>query len=451
MSTKHNILKNGIAALIQKIVKIAEQLLLVPLFIKYWGASYYGEWLTLTIIPSFLALSDLGFGTATANTFLLKYAAGDKRGAADIAKTGFFVISVFLCCIIIISLLIITTIYNIGAFNNSLIASKDAFWSVSLLLLSRVTNFYQPLFEAYFRAARKANMSINFQTTMSLFNIIFGAIVIFIGGKVIQYSIVLLGISLLLNPVYIFIAKKTLRMQIEGKINKNEIKKLLQIGIGYFLSPIWQAIYYQGTTFVVRISLGPIAVTIYNTIRTLVRSSSHAFAMLITAVYPDFQFELGRGNKLKAKKIFILLLTTNVLIALIAVLILVTVGPFIYAYWTEQAFHITNEVWLIFVSSIIFYSFWFTFSFVFEAMNKPFITTISGLIFSIIAILITWILSKRVGILGAAVGNLVFDILMSTIIVSKGMRTLEMTVKDTIIESKIQFRGVYNKFFDQKV
>jgi hypothetical protein len=35
------------------------------------------------------------------------------------------------------------------------------------------------------------------------------------------------------------------------------------------MSPMWQAIFFQGTTFVVRILLRPIAVTIFNTVRTV--------------------------------------------------------------------------------------------------------------------------------------------------------------------------------------
>jgi O-antigen/teichoic acid export membrane protein len=447
MSVKKSIFKNGVAAAFQKIVKIAEQLLLVPLFIQYWGTSYYGEWLTLTIIPSFLALSDFGFGTATANTFLLKYASGDEQDAANIAKTGLWVITVFIGFIIAISLMLLNILYHFGVFDHSLIDSKDAFWAVLLLLLARVANFYQPLFEAYYRAARKANISINFQTIMSLCNMVFGAIVISNGGNSVLYAFVLFMVSLLLNPIYIYTANNALTIEKVGSIKKNEIRKLLHIGIGFFLSPIWQAIYYQGTTLVVRLTLGPIAVTIFNTIRTLIRSSSQAFAMLITAVYPDFQFELGSGNIKKAKKIFVLLFSANIIMALSFILFLGTTGQFFYALWTKQAFHIPNDVWFVFISGIIFYALWFTFSFVFEAINRPYVITISGLVFSVIVIFITWILSKQIGILGAAIGNLVFDILMCTVLVTKGFNTMQMTMKDTLVESKIQIKSIYTRIF----
>jgi hypothetical protein len=112
MSVKKSIFKNGIAAGLQKLIKVAEQLFLIPFFIKYWGAAYYGEWLTLTIIPSFLALSEFGFGSATANTFLIKYASGDKQGAADVSKTGVRIMTYLILGAILVSSGIINSIFG---------------------------------------------------------------------------------------------------------------------------------------------------------------------------------------------------------------------------------------------------------------------------------------------------------------------------------------------------
>jgi len=74
MSIIKGIISNGLANVVQKLVRIADQLLLVPFFLTHWGAAMYGEWLTLTIIPSVLAFSDLGFGSAVSNSFVLAYA-----------------------------------------------------------------------------------------------------------------------------------------------------------------------------------------------------------------------------------------------------------------------------------------------------------------------------------------------------------------------------------------
>jgi O-antigen/teichoic acid export membrane protein len=51
-----------------------------------------------------------------------------------------------------------------------------------------------------------------------------------------------------------------------AKISKEDIKISFHKGIGYLMSPLWQAIFFQGTTFVIRITLGPTSVAIFNTV-----------------------------------------------------------------------------------------------------------------------------------------------------------------------------------------
>ena len=92
-SITKGIISNGLANVVQKVVRILDQLLLVPFFLTSWGAAYYGEWLTLSIIPSVLAFADLGFGSAVSNSFVLAYAAGDKQRAANLNKSGYLAIS----------------------------------------------------------------------------------------------------------------------------------------------------------------------------------------------------------------------------------------------------------------------------------------------------------------------------------------------------------------------
>ena len=100
---KKNLLKNSLATGTQKVVALMDSLLLVPFFISNWGVAYYGEWLTLTVIPTVLSLSNLGIGTAASNRFVLNYGAETKKKAEDIFKTGFAIVTFVMICGIVIS------------------------------------------------------------------------------------------------------------------------------------------------------------------------------------------------------------------------------------------------------------------------------------------------------------------------------------------------------------
>ena len=134
MSLKNRILSNGLASILQKVVRVVEQLFLVPFFITAWGAAYYGEWLTLTIIPSVMAFSNLGFGSAAGNSFVLSYAAGDKQKSADISKTGFYIITIMVCVAILVSALTIVVLDYFDVFEKSLIDKSDAIIAVSFMI-----------------------------------------------------------------------------------------------------------------------------------------------------------------------------------------------------------------------------------------------------------------------------------------------------------------------------
>jgi len=93
MSVKKNLLKNGIATGVQKAISVLEQLILVPFFITAWGVAFYGEWLTLTVIPAMLAYANFGFGSGASSIFVLRYAAGQSQQASDAAKSGYYLIT----------------------------------------------------------------------------------------------------------------------------------------------------------------------------------------------------------------------------------------------------------------------------------------------------------------------------------------------------------------------
>jgi hypothetical protein len=43
------------------------QIFSVPVFLSHWGVHLYGEWILLNTIPSYLGLSDVGFGSVAGN------------------------------------------------------------------------------------------------------------------------------------------------------------------------------------------------------------------------------------------------------------------------------------------------------------------------------------------------------------------------------------------------
>ena len=57
------------------------QIFSVPVFLSHWGVHLYGEWILLNTIPSYLGLSDVGFGSVAGNEMTMLAAAEDFEQA----------------------------------------------------------------------------------------------------------------------------------------------------------------------------------------------------------------------------------------------------------------------------------------------------------------------------------------------------------------------------------
>ncbi|PAC30618.1 hypothetical protein BWI92_11320 [Flectobacillus sp. BAB-3569] len=57
------------ANLLTKVVLTISQLILIPIYLKYWGNIIYGDWLIITTIPNYLMISDFGLNATASNEF----------------------------------------------------------------------------------------------------------------------------------------------------------------------------------------------------------------------------------------------------------------------------------------------------------------------------------------------------------------------------------------------
>jgi hypothetical protein len=68
------------------------QVMIIPLMLHAWGADYYGAWLILSSIPTFMAMSNLGVGTS-ARCRTLEVAAGHISAARSTIKLGTMIVA----------------------------------------------------------------------------------------------------------------------------------------------------------------------------------------------------------------------------------------------------------------------------------------------------------------------------------------------------------------------
>ena len=431
VSMKNNIVKgiigNGLAQITLKVIRVMEQLLLIPFFLTAWGAAYYGEWITLSIIPTVLTFTNFGFGSAVSNSFVLAYTGGDKQKAADINKNGILVVGGSIVVGAILTTAILWGGSYFHAFENSIIPIHEAILAIALLMIGRLISFYHLLIEGYYRGARKAVLSGFLYAGCSAINLIVGFCVLYWEGGIVEYAFSQFLITILFTIVYFVIGRNLVNLKgYHGRYILSDIKLIASKGMGYMMDPVWQCIYFQGSTLVVRLTLGPEAVAAFNTIRTACRSVSQIFNVVNGSIFPELQYEYGQGNMNTVHRLFRMSVMSSIFVGVIGVIFLSLFGLEIYNWWTQSQLSVSSEVWNTFVVSILFNAVWWTAMVAYPVTNQPYHFAVASIITACLSVVICYILSIYLGLWGVSLGIMLFELVMMLYVLPDSCRLLGM-------------------------
>lgn len=432
MSAKKRIVLNGIATSLHKLVLAGQHLILVPFFLKAWGAAYYGEWLTLSAVPMAFTLSDLGFGSAVANEFVIRYVEGSKKKAADYMVTGRSMLIIICFVVLGLSAIGIYFAWKEGWLKAMEMPENIALAALALLIVSRILCFYNALSEAYLRAACKAHIAIHLATTFMALRLLSGMLVLLCKGNALHLAIVDVSITILSVIILQWIGTISLPDLPKGKLalSRQELVVLVRKSFSYMLSPLRHIISLQGTTLLVRGLWGPESVALFNTLRTLVNSIIQVFLAINDSVFPELQLALAEKRLRSVRALYLGAIIATISIGLVGVAILALFGPWLYQTWTHQTLIPSWGLWCIFFVNILLGALWLTASIVFRAANKPEGFTLAGLLSALIGVSVSWLLGKAGGLEGVGVGLLVAEFLMVLYVMPASCKLISLSIKN---------------------
>lgn len=441
------IIGNGLAQITIKVIRAIDQLLLVPFFLLYWDKCYYGEWLTLSIIPTMLGFSEFGVGTAAGNSFVLAYTNGDKQQSANIRKCGITIISFTILLGIIFTIIVLLICNYFNVFEKTLIPADEAIAAVSLLMLAKFSFYFNHLTEGCFRGARRAALGSFMYSGYSVMNIIAGLCALWGGCGVLGYAFSQFVVSILYTIIYWNIGTRLVDLQgYRGCLVITDIKKILVKGLGYMMNPIWNSLYFQGSTFVVRILLGAESVAAFNTMRTACRSVSQMFNVVNGSILPEMQYEYGKGNVSVVHRLFRISILISIFIGIIGTIFLCLFGLDIYNLWTQSVLPVSKEIWYTFVVGILFNGVWWTAIVAYSVTNKPYHFGVASIIAACLSLGMNYVLSIYLGLWGTVLGTVLFDVIMMIYILPDSCCLLGMKTIDIFIHIKDDYYLIKNKF-----
>jgi O-antigen/teichoic acid export membrane protein len=411
------------------VVTAIVQLGSVPLLLHAWGPAKYGDWLLLSAVPSYLTLSDIGFGDASGSDMSVRAAANDRQGALETFQSSW--------------ILVTTVSFAV------LLATAASVWWIPWrhwLRLSSVSDFKAAtvmfILAAYVIVAQQNGITEsgyrcdgNFATgtlwimVLRLTEAVAATCVAVMGGSLVSVALTYLAMRILGSVGYAaLLLRKSPWLHYGIRHARLErIREMVRPALGFTAFPIGNALSLQGLTILVGALLGPVAVVSFSTMRTLSRLNFQLVNVVVFALWPELSKAFGEGNISLARKIHRHACQASLGLSLIGALFLGAVGPFVFRLWTRGAVNFDANCFHVLLLVIIANSLWYTSSVVPMSTNAHHRIAVTHVLASAVSLCLSWILVHPFGLVGAALGLLLIDASMTWLV----LRTALGQVQDT--------------------
>ena len=317
-------------------VTVAVQIASVPLFLHFWGAPRYGEWLVLATVPAWLMVVDLGLISAASWEVTMRAARRDFDGARSVFRTAW-------TCVTCLSFATAAAVTVAAA------AAPVASWfgfaglddaaarKVLVLLLGYAFVHMQSGLLATGLVATGRYGLYAFllaATRLAAFGLVAAALVLGAGPETaaaVMASVECAGFALVAACVRR--ASPWMRHGLAGA-SLAELRRLAAPALGAAGLTAGNALVLQGPVLVVGAVLGPAAVAVFATLRIVARAPVMSANVVFTTLRPEVAMAHGQGDGARVTDLNTRAVQLAAWLAGAACLALMLLGPALVDLWT---------------------------------------------------------------------------------------------------------------------
>lgn len=424
------ILKGSIAQGFNLIARIAEQLLLVPVFLSTWSTALYGEWLLISAVPVYFALSDFGFVSAGSNELARR-----ARDGITQSVHHFFIdyVSVFLNW----SLLIFCIVW-LGSsfisfeqvFNLSEIDNRTARLTFLVLIAGTFLSQNGNSLLAGMRATRNFPQGLIILAVASFIRLgaVLVALTIF-NANPLSISIIILATRMVtfvtmayynfknnLSPSWRFFRK-----------SREPMWPLIRSGLEFMLLPTAQAIILQGSILAIGTVTNATFVAVYGTHRILSRFSSQIVQLGVAPLRAEFGLINIEKDKSAARQLLLRAASLTLWSSLIVTGSLLFLGQYVFQAWTGGVIDFSSPLFTLLLIATILEGLWRVTASIRLGTNQHQLLARGYLIISILGIFLLYSLLNVFGLMGAACALILIESAMLVLVLKANSRLLEIS------------------------
>ena len=429
------------AVFIGRALMAARQLLVVPLMIRAWGTNYYGAWLILSSIPTFMALSNLGVGTSALTQATLEVAGGSTARAARTIRFGALVVAVVGTVAVTVVLLFLQIFLK---HDNDVNIVGHAHAVVGVLMATTFVQMFAQPFDAPWIGVGRASFAQNANNVLNALIVVATLVALLFGASAITLSLVMLIVTVAWSAVYVVLSRNVLQELLRSAATielppRSEVRLssgLVWQGLGYLAGSLWQAILFQGSIVVAGSVLGTTGAALWGAMRIVIRSGNQFLELIGQTVAPEFQSAYAQRDYGRLRRDYRRAMQAAIFSAVCIIILLLSVGPRVFDWWTRKSFTLDYTAWSIFCLSLLPFSLWWCGAVLQRGLNKPWMINAYGVGSAALCVTLMRLLGGG-GIVYFSAFALLFDLLMVAFVFPQSLRLL----REPVLEQPVSGRG----------
>lgn len=334
-------------------VAVAVQIASVPLFLHFWGATRYGEWLVLATAPAWLMVADLGLISAASWEVTMRAARRDFDGARHVFRTAW----TFVTCLSLATagaVTLVATAAPVASWFGFAGLDDDAARKVLVLLLGyALVHMQSGLLATGLIATGHYGLHafLLAATRLAALGLVAAALVLGAGPETaaaVIASVECAGFALVAGCVRR--ASPWMRYGLAGA-SVAALRRLAAPALGAAGLTAGNALVLQGPVLVIGAVLGPGAVAVFSTLRIVARAPVMGANVVFATLRPEVAMAHGRSDGARVMRLNTRAVQLAVWLAGAACIALMLLGPALVDLWTGGKIAVRHPLFALLVAA----------------------------------------------------------------------------------------------------
>ncbi|SNS29958.1 Membrane protein involved in the export of O-antigen and teichoic acid [Granulicella rosea] len=408
------------------------QFVQVPFFLHFWPETLFGEWLIVTSIPTYLSFSNIGFGNVAGNKMNMLAAQDDREGALRVFQSTWWLIVGLLAISGSVGAALIYLLPVSEKLRLHAISPADTRWILVYLGFSILLGQLETLLQSAYRAVGRYPYGSFVKSSISLVSFACMLIPVGLGYGPRATALVYAAANVAGTILLIVLVRRDIPWIRYGwsHASMDEVRSLVVPAIAFMGFPIGISLNLTGTLLAVGYALGPTAVVVFSTARTVSRVALQMVQMVNSTFEPEFSKSFAQGNAGLIRSLHRRACQSALLLAAVVVAGMIALGPWFLTHWTSGHVPPSRPLLSLLLLVVVLFSLWSTSSTVMTATNNH--QKLAGVYLAAtgVTVGITWLAAQHYGLYGAAASLLISELLMNLYVLPESLKLAHDTLPE---------------------